>query len=290
MSHLRELQDRLDAVGLEPVKLMRWICNDAVPLLGGLDGDLAKSALRTVLTELRDQRLDDIADSAVSDLNEHIAIYHTVPPLWLWLETWRNIVVQDHYYRSSIVNAKVCMIVWKGWEKALFLSFASDAEDEPIIAQAETPALVCSSQTIQEDTSAPKTPSVYVRAYHVVPEGRYAISGENGSDVTFVEVAHKIYGDRGVAFANHLVGAPGDWRVQTQPKAWGQKTLEYLVDHFAEAAQLYGSIHVECSFCGSPLSNLRSRASGVGEVCAHKHGMHYCSTAEAVELFERTNV
>lgn len=111
-----------------------------------------------------------------------------------------------------------------------------------------------------------------------VVEGRYALYTGDGT-VAFYKVDRPTEGKwAGRIFVKLLIGAPGHWH---EMKA-SLETMARIEEMGAvESARLFGYKSKSCGQCGSPLSNLRSRAAGFGEVCAAKLGWPYPSENEA---------
>ena len=120
-----------------------------------------------------------------------------------------------------------------------------------------------------------------------VPAGRYAIPARDGH-VVFYRVDKPTDGRwAGYTFVNLLVGSPGDWRTE-RVRDW-RGVIDRIRDFgFDASAKLFAEKARCCSFCGSPITHVCSRAAGWGPKCASKWGLPYPSEDEArVALRER---
>lgn len=126
--------------------------------------------------------------------------------------------------------------------------------------------------------------------WQMIPEGKYALPGADGH-VIFYQVDKPQSGKwAGQTWVAQLTGAPGDWR---RTNLGRRKSDEVLADIAADpvaAARLFGDKWCICGRCSSPLSNVRSRAAGFGEVCATKSGWPYPNRAEAMRMLRERGV
>jgi hypothetical protein len=121
-----------------------------------------------------------------------------------------------------------------------------------------------------------------------VPSGKYAVADEDGV-VRFYDVDKPTDGRwKGWTFLSSLTGAPGSWRETRVPRATRDKVLAAIADDVEGSARLFGQKHQACGQCGSPLSNVRSRAAGYGETCAEKRGWYYPSEEAARATLNET--
>lgn len=124
-----------------------------------------------------------------------------------------------------------------------------------------------------------------------VPAGRYALDAGDGN-LDFVKVDRPDKGKwAGYVFAKRLVGAPGDFREIRLSRADAARMLDAIAaDTFHDvytdevdgevteqrltgpdaAAVRFSRRFVCCAACLSPLSDKRSRARGLGPVCASR--------------------
>lgn len=117
-----------------------------------------------------------------------------------------------------------------------------------------------------------------------IPDGRYALPAEDGHFV-FYKVDNPTEGRwAGYTFISQLVGSVGDWDEQRLSREVSRSVQERIAADPEEAARMFGIKARACGYCGSPLSNIQSRAAGYGETCAHKHGFFYPTEAEAREI------
>lgn len=114
-----------------------------------------------------------------------------------------------------------------------------------------------------------------------LPEGRYAIKGQDGS-IDLYQVDRPTTGTyAGNIYVKLLVGAPGSFNEVRQSTPNAKSILARIEELGAEAsAKLYGAVTRTCGVCSADLSNNRSLASNVGETCATKHGWYYATKAE----------
>lgn len=116
--------------------------------------------------------------------------------------------------------------------------------------------------------------------------GSYALREPDG-DVSFYAVDMPARGNwAGQVFIVKLVGAPGDWL--RQRIADPRKVAERIAADLIGAARLFGQKARACGQCGSPLSNVRSRAAGYGEECATRLGWPYPSKIVAEQQLGET--
>lgn len=122
-----------------------------------------------------------------------------------------------------------------------------------------------------------------------LPAGRFALQGSDGI-VRFYSVRHGNKDTRweGYTFISQLSGAPGSYVEHKMPKSERDRIAAELGRDISAAARLYATKTERCSFCESPLTDVRSRAAGWGETCAGKHGMPYPSLRAAQELLGET--
>ena len=118
-----------------------------------------------------------------------------------------------------------------------------------------------------------------------VPDGRYALPAEDGHFVFYKVEAGTGKWD-GYTFVKHLIGSVGSWDEQNTSKAVAKSVLARIAENVEEAARMFGIKAKACGYCASPLSNPQSRAAGYGETCAHNHGFHYPTLAEALQILE----
>lgn len=126
-------------------------------------------------------------------------------------------------------------------------------------------------------------PKAEAQAETEVPNGRYALPAEDGHFV-FYQVDHGTGKWDGYTFVSQLVGSVGDWDDQRLSRDVSRSVLARIAADPEEAARMFGIKARACGYCGSPLSNLRSRAAGYGETCADNHGFFYPTEAEAREI------
>jgi hypothetical protein len=130
-------------------------------------------------------------------------------------------------------------------------------------------------------TRKPKPAAASEPKAQEVPEGKYALAGDDGI-VRFYKVDRPAKGRwAGYVFVNGLIGAPGSFNEVKLGRSTQRDILSALAKAPEEAARLFGRKFKICGYCSSPLSLLRSRASGYGETCAHNHGYWYASQKEA---------
>jgi len=119
-----------------------------------------------------------------------------------------------------------------------------------------------------------------------VPEGKYAIANDDGV-IAFWEVSKPTEGRyAGRCFANQIVGSPRDWRRLRSPGVTVAHAMAIIEADPVAAATLFGIKTKSCGRCGSPLSNIRSRAAGFGETCAERVGWGYPSRDEARRILK----
>jgi hypothetical protein len=118
-----------------------------------------------------------------------------------------------------------------------------------------------------------------------LPAGKYAVESNEGI-IQFWEIDKPTQGKwAGRVFINMLVGSPGSWRSLRQtPRVTRNEAMDKIKADPAAAARLFGIKTRTCGRCGSPLSNIRSRAAGYGKHCAELVGWPYPSKEEAVAI------
>ena len=100
-----------------------------------------------------------------------------------------------------------------------------------------------------------------------IPEGRYAIESDGG-EVAFYRVQHGKGEWQGYAFLLRQAG--GDLYPK---KGQDARNVLRLIAQDPQAASLrYGQEIGSCGVCGRSLTDERSRAAGIGPVCAQKRG------------------
>src|SRR5690606_6457189 len=105
-----------------------------------------------------------------------------------------------------------------------------------------------------------------------VPDGRYALPAEDGHFV-FYKVNTPTEGQwAGRTFVVQLIGSVGSWAEQRLSGQVAASVCARIAEDPEEAARMFGIKAEACGYCGSPLSNIQSRAAGYGETCAAKHG------------------
>jgi hypothetical protein len=123
-----------------------------------------------------------------------------------------------------------------------------------------------------------------------VPAGRYAIQDARTGTITFYIVEKPTEGKwQGYTFVKMLVGSPGDWR-KVRVTDW-RGTLSAIKAFGTEAAlRLFAEKARRCGLCNSPISTVRSRAGGIGPVCAEKNGYFYPSENQAREMLQERGI
>lgn len=100
-----------------------------------------------------------------------------------------------------------------------------------------------------------------------VPDGRYAITGEDGT-TDFYRVKNGKGKWAGRIFVTLLLGSPGDLREQNVSRVVTGTVLHKIIEDGPEAAcKRFGSELGVCGICGSPLTDPESIALGIGPVC-----------------------
>lgn len=133
-----------------------------------------------------------------------------------------------------------------------------------------------------------KVQKAAVASSPVVPEGRYAIRGRDGT-VDFYKVDHGKAGGRwdGYVFVSLLIGAPGSFAEQRIGREASTSVIgRVLAAGIEDSARLYGEKTRTCGNCGADLSDPQSRAAGYGETCAGNRGYWYPTRAEALEILD----
>lgn len=102
-----------------------------------------------------------------------------------------------------------------------------------------------------------------------MPAGRYALL--EGDEVGFYKVDRPDKGRWiGYVFIKRLVGSPGDYR-EVPINANARYTLLDAIDADSKGAmERFGRETMTCGRCGSPLTDPKSRAVGIGPICAGK--------------------
>jgi hypothetical protein len=125
-----------------------------------------------------------------------------------------------------------------------------------------------------------------------VPGGRYALQDARTGHITFYIVEKPGPENprwNGYTFVKMLVGSPGDWR-KVRVTDW-RKALSAIKAFGTEAAlRLFAEKARRCGLCNSPISTVRSRAGGIGPVCARKHGYYYPSENEARTMLQERGI
>ena len=118
-----------------------------------------------------------------------------------------------------------------------------------------------------------------------VPEGRYALPNVGGKDeaLVFYQVDKPTKGRwAGHVFVAQLVGSPGAFTEQRVNKATVASVLDRIAVEVVEAALRFSRKFTVCARCLSPLSQVRSRATGFGPTCADHLGVRYLPRHEAL--------
>lgn len=123
-----------------------------------------------------------------------------------------------------------------------------------------------------------------------VPDGRYALAAEDGHFVFYLVSSPTEGTWAGRTFVVQLIGSVGSWSEQRLSAQVTRSILDRIAVNPEEAARMFGIKAEACGYCGSPLSNIQSRAAGYGETCAHKHGFFYPTEAEAKEILQERGV
>lgn len=104
----------------------------------------------------------------------------------------------------------------------------------------------------------------------LVPAGRYAITGEDGT-TDFYKVDHGKGNWEGRIFVSLLLGSPGGFRDERIGAKARWTVLDTIVtDGPEECARRFGRELGICAMCGSPLTNPESIALGIGPECRKK--------------------
>lgn len=124
----------------------------------------------------------------------------------------------------------------------------------------------------------------------VAPPGKFALTQPDGH-VVFVKVDIPTKGKWvGYVFVKMLLGSPGHWREQRLRGSTAVEWCERIAQDPAGAQALYGRKFQECGRCGSPLSNIRSRAAGYGWTCARYRSWPYPTTEEARRILDELKI
>lgn len=123
-----------------------------------------------------------------------------------------------------------------------------------------------------------------------IPVGKYAMPG-NGGVVQFYEVYRPTRGKwEGFTFLSHLTGGVGDWTRSRVKADLHDRIMRQIKEDPIKWARLFGDKTRTCGRCGSPLSNVQSRAAGFGHTCAKKAGWPYPTKAEAIVMLHERGV
>jgi hypothetical protein len=105
----------------------------------------------------------------------------------------------------------------------------------------------------------------------VVP-GRYALArrepSTGGNTITFLVVFESKRNSTVKHMIRQLVGAPGAFAERTLPLEHQYFAALHIAEDPKAAMIRYGLETKECGRCGSPLTNDKSRAAGIGPKCA----------------------
>lgn len=125
-----------------------------------------------------------------------------------------------------------------------------------------------------------------------VPEGRYALPQVDGTGMTFWQVDRPTKGKwAGYVFVSQLVGSPGDFDQRRTSKDTRESVLRRIAEEGpAVAALRFSRKFTVCSRCMSPLSKVRSRATGFGPTCAGYLGVEYLDTATALRVLDEEGI
>lgn len=119
-----------------------------------------------------------------------------------------------------------------------------------------------------------------------VPDGRYALPAEDGHYVFYRVNSPQDGKWAGYTFVVQLIGSVGSWDERRQSRAASKSILDRIAADPQEAARMFGLKAKACGMCGSPLSNVRSRAAGYGEICADNNGFWYPTESEAQAILD----
>jgi hypothetical protein len=149
------------------------------------------------------------------------------------------------------------------------------------------------SRLIDELLATPRAakPKAAPRARPDVPEGRYALPNAAGDDVVFYGVDRPTRGRwAGYTFLKQLVGAPGAFDERRVPREREASVLAAIAADPAAAALRFSRHFTVCSRCLSPLSQVRSRATGFGSTCAGHLGVTYLDRATALRVLREQGI
>lgn len=114
-----------------------------------------------------------------------------------------------------------------------------------------------------------------------VPDGRYALPAEDGHFVFYRVTSPQEGRWAGYTFVVQLIGSVGSWDEKRVSRDVSRSVLDRIAADSEEAARMFGLKARACGMCGSPLSNIQSRAAGYGETCAGNNGFFYPNEEEA---------
>jgi hypothetical protein len=125
-----------------------------------------------------------------------------------------------------------------------------------------------------------------------VPEGRYAIQAHPTKPVEFYKVDRPTLGRwAGYTFVKQLIGSPGHLsELPVRDRAQRGDILAEIGRDVRYATVLFGRKLGMCGRCGSPLTNVRSRAAGYGERCAEIMGWPYPTEQEAMNILQELGI
>jgi hypothetical protein len=107
-----------------------------------------------------------------------------------------------------------------------------------------------------------------------VAPGRYALArrepSTGGNTITFLVVFESKRNGVVKHMIRQLVGAPGAFQERTLPLEHQFFAAKHIAEDPKAALVRYGLETQECGRCGSPLTNDKSRAAGIGPRCATK--------------------
>jgi hypothetical protein len=121
----------------------------------------------------------------------------------------------------------------------------------------------------QAEVAPPEAPVTIV-----IPNGRYAITGEDGT-TDFYKVSNGKPNSKweGVIFLDLLTGAPGGFaETPIISRVCKKVILGKIAQDVEGACRRFGIEVGVCGICGSPLTNPESIAYGIGAKCREKVG------------------
>lgn len=116
------------------------------------------------------------------------------------------------------------------------------------------------------------------RPWENVPEGHYAVPGQDGRDLDFYRVDKPTEGSwRGWTFLKMIIGGKPAVRI----KDWERidRVLTKVAENPDLAAFLYGTNIGQCDRCNRHLTDETSRKYGRGPECRAKYGSGYFAAA-----------